>query len=113
MNKKKNEPPGGIVYSTDPDFKTNKEEKQQVPILPVQQKLKVLLDTKQRRGKAVTLVSGFTGLENGLEELGKKLKAFCGTGGSVKDSLVIIQGDQRDKVLQWLKNNGYINSKKI
>jgi translation initiation factor 1 len=76
-------------------------------------KLRVRLETKHRGGKAVTLVLGFEGKEEDLEELGKKLKNFCGTGGSVKDNEVIIQGDQRDKVLQWLTKNGYTLSKKM
>ena len=82
-----------------------------IPPTPI--KLKVLLDTKQRRGKAVTLVTGFTGREADAEELGKKLKTFCGTGGAVKEYQIIIQGDQRDKVLQWLQNNGYPNTKRV
>ena len=80
---------------------------------PASQKIKIVLDTKHRGGKAVTLVRGFIGKEADIEEMGKKLKNFCGTGGSVKDKEIIIQGDQRDKVLQWLLKNGYKNSKKI
>ncbi len=67
---------------------------------------------KQRAGKAVTLITGFAGKEGDLQELGKKLKTFCGTGGSAKNNEIIIQGDQREKVMQWLKKNGFVNTKK-
>ena len=114
MSKKKNNLSGGIIFSTDPDFKFESgSNASQETILPDLQKLKVRLDTKQRAGKAVTLVEGFVGSENDLEELGKKIKTFCGTGGSVKDNQVIIQGDQREKVVQWLLKNGFKNSKKV
>jgi translation initiation factor 1 len=108
MSKKKLTSFGGLVYSTDPNFKVEDDAPGDVDTLPpAQQKLKVKLETKHRAGKAVTLVLGFAGKEADREELGKKLKAFCGTGGSVKDGEIIIQGDNRDKVLQWLKKNGY------
>lgn len=112
---KKNKPDSkGFVYSTDPDFRFEEEEQQQAATLPpAQQLLKVRLDTKNRGGKAVTLVQGFVGMDEDLEELGRKLKNFCGTGGAVKDGEVIIQGDQRDKVMQWLQKNGYTKAKKI
>jgi len=111
---KKNKPDGrGFVYSTDPAFGFQ-EEKENVESLPAaQQKLKVRLDTKHRAGKAVTLIEGFVGQEQDLKDLGKKLKAFCGTGGSAKDGEIIIQGDQREKILQWLLKNGYSKVKKI
>jgi translation initiation factor 1 len=110
---KKNKPDNrGFVYSTDPDFKFEEDDRRpQETLLPERQKLKIILDTKQRAGKAVTLVTGFIGIEADLEELGKKLKNFCGTGGSTKDEAIIIQGDQRDKVLQWLLKNGYKQTK--
>jgi translation initiation factor 1 len=58
-------------------------------------------------------VEGFIGTINNLEDLGKKLKNFCGTGGSAKDGEIIIQGDQRDKILHWLLKNGYKQTRKI
>ena len=111
---KKNKPDNrGFVYSTDPDFKFEEENNVVETPLPDQQKLKIRLDTKQRAGKVVTLIEGFIGKIEDLEELGKKIKNFCGTGGSAKDGEIIVQGDQRDKVLQWLIKNNYKNSKKI
>jgi translation initiation factor 1 len=113
MSKKNKSDKLGFVYSTDPDFRfQHDEEKVTETALPQQQKLRVRLDTKQRGGKAVTLVEGFSGTEEDLQDLGKKLKNFCGTGGSAKDNEIIVQGDQRDKVLQWLLKNGYKNSKR-
>ena len=112
MNKKK---PGshGIVYSTDPAFRLEEDLPAEVTAPPGQQRLKIKLDTKQRAGKAVTLVEGFSGRKEDLEDLGKKLKTHCGTGGSVKDGIVIVQGDQRDKILQWLLKNGFASTKRI
>ena len=105
---------GGLVYSTDPNFKPEEESiEESETLVPAQQKIKVRLDTKRRAGKAVTLIEGFTGKLADREELGKKLKTFCGTGGSVKDGEIIVQGDNRDKVLQWLQKNGYTSAKKI
>ncbi len=103
----------GFVYSTNPNFNFQPEEEKTRETLPAyQQKLKVRLDTKNRGGKAVTLVEGFVGTEDDLVELGKKLKNFCGTGGSAKDGEIIVQGDQREKVLQWLIKNEYKLTKK-
>lgn len=102
----------GIVYSTDANLKP--EEKVEEETLPVhEQLLKVKLDAKHRGGKLVTLIEGFAGRNADLEILGKQLKAFCATGGSVKDGEIIIQGDNREKVLQWLIKTGYKRAKKI
>ena len=114
MAKKKIQSLSGLVYSTDPNFKLPEErEEARETIDPSQQKLKIRLDTKHRAGKAVTLVEGFVGTAADIEELGKKLKSFCGTGGSVKDGEIIVQGDNREKILQWLLKNGYKLAKKI
>lgn len=114
MNKKNKVDQRGFVYSTDPDFRFEEEQPSIAETIPpAQQKLRIRLETKHRGGKAVTLVTGFVGKEEDLETLGKALKNFCGTGGSVKDNEAIIQGNQRDKVLQWLLKNGYKASKKV
>ncbi|QHS61421.1 translation initiation factor [Chitinophaga agri] len=109
MSKKKfNTNTGGIVYSTNPDFKPESDEPEEIETLPpAQQQLRVKLDTKQRAGKVVTLVDGFVGKEEDLEKLGKELKTKCGTGGSAKDGLILIQGDYKEKVVKWLQDWGY------
>jgi translation initiation factor 1 len=113
MNRKNKPDSNGFVFSTDPSFQFEEQNENVETLLPKQQKLKIRLDTKQRAGKVVTLIEGFIGKNEELEELGKKLKSFCGTGGSAKDGEIIVQGDHRDKVLQWLIKNGYSSSKKI
>lgn len=114
MNKKSKSDKHGFVYSTDPNFQFQHEEENPAETLPPQQqKLKVRLDTKQRGGKTVTLIEGFVGTDEDLQTLGKSLKNFCGTGGSAKDGEIIVQGDQREKVLQWLLKNGYKQSRLI
>jgi len=113
MNKKSKTDTRGFVYSTDPNFSFEPEQNNLETLPPAQQKLKIRLDTKHRGGKAVTLIEGFVGKEVDLEDLGKKLKSFCGTGGSAKDGEIIVQGDQREKVLQWLIKNGYKQAKNI
>jgi translation initiation factor 1 len=103
-----------LVYSTDPDFTPETELPSAKETLePAQQKIKLRLETKHRGGKAVTLVENFQGTEEAMQEIGKKLKTHCGTGGSVKDGEILVQGDNRDKILQWLMKNGYKHSKKI
>ncbi|RYC71687.1 translation initiation factor [Spirosoma sordidisoli] len=97
----------GVVYSTNPDFNYQADEQPPAETLPpAQQNLKVWL-VKLGGNKVVTAVRGFIGSEADLAELGKQLKAACGSGGSAKDDEILIQGDHRDKVLAWLTNKGY------
>lgn len=108
MSKKKKNDQHGFVYSTDPNFNFQPEEQQEEHTLPpAQQQLKISLETKHRGGKTVTLVTGFIGTIDDHEELGKKIKQACGTGGSVKDGEIIIQGDHRNKVRDFLQKSGY------
>ncbi|MBX3242494.1 MAG: translation initiation factor [Chitinophagaceae bacterium] len=113
MAKKQKPDSRGYVYSTDPDFLKYEEPEETATLPPEKQLLKIILETKHRAGKAVTIVYGFEGRSGDLEELGKKIKTHCGTGGAVKDKEIIIQGDHRDKVLQWLLKKGYAKAKKL
>ena len=97
-----------VVYSTNPDFNYEYEQGfQEETLAPEKQNLKVVLDSKQRKGKTVTLIQGFIGTEEDLKELAKLLKNKCGTGGSVKDGEIIIQGEIKEKILTILREHHY------
>jgi translation initiation factor 1 len=100
-----------LVYSTNPDYIQPNEEAAKETLAPAEQMLRVILETKHRAGKTVTIVYGFEGADADLEALGKALKNFCGTGGAVKEGEIIIQGDHRQKVLQYLKQKGFARAK--
>lgn len=97
-----------MVYSTNPDFKydTSEDEEVETPS-PSKQRLIVAIEKKQRAGKQVTVVKGFVGKDEDLEALGKSLKTKCGTGGSVKEGEILVQGDFRDRIVSLLTSMGY------
>ena len=112
MSKKNTSRPDGLAYSTNKEFFNDFPEEESRETLPKEkQKLRVKLDTKQRAGKVVTLVDGFSGTNDDLEALGKQLKTKCGAGGRAKDGFIIVQGDYREKVIAWLKDWGYTLTK--
>ena len=97
-----------VVYSTNPNYQYEYENEEETATLPPErQNLKVVIDKKQRKGKTVTLVQGFAGSEKDLKALASHLKNKCGTGGSVKEGEIVIQGELREKVLNLLKEQGY------
>ncbi len=98
----------GTVYSTNSDFDYEYDEfEEEKTLVPEEQKLKVTLDSKKRKGKTVTLITGFVGREDDLKDLAKTLKTKCGVGGTAKDNEIIIQGKFRDRVIEILKTLNY------
>ena len=107
MSKKKSKKQG-VVFSTKTDYDYSYEEEFEEETLPPQQQdLRVLLDRKQRKGKNVTLVTGFVSSTDDLKDLGKTLKTKCGVGGSVKEGEIIIQGDFVLKIVEILQGLNY------
>lgn len=102
----KKEKNGGLVYSTNPNFKPDDEPEEETVMKPGEQQLKVYLD-RLGGGKLLTRITGFTGKTGDIETLGKLLKQKCGVGGSVKDREILIQGEHRDKVILLLLKEGY------
>jgi translation initiation factor 1 len=111
MSKKNKSQSSPLVYSTDPNYLPPSDEENIETLDPANQPLRVILETKHRAGKTVTIVYGFVGKDEDMNALGKLLKNHCGTGGSVKDGEIIIQGDHRQKVFQFLKQKGYLKTK--
>lgn len=109
MSKKSNNTP--IVYSTNPNYKPAHENDEHQTLPPAQQTLYLALE-RHGGGKVATVVENFIGTDNDLNTLGKQLKTKCGVGGAVKDGLIIIQGDNRDKAIAYLQTLGYKTKKK-
>jgi len=100
---------GGMVFSTDPQFEfdSDLENENEIALEPHKQKLIIRYETAHRGGKKVTIVTRFEGTENQLLELSKSLKKHCGTGGSIVEGEIIIQGDNRQKIKDYLQKLGY------
>ena len=99
-----------LVYSTEkaiPRKEKSAEKALQANVRPAQQKVTVRLDRKARGGKSVTVIEGLQMLQKEREELLKQLKARLGTGGTVKDTFLEIQGDHRDALMAALEKIGY------
>jgi len=64
-------------------------------------------ETKGRRGKGVTIITGLPGSSDALKKIASQLKARCGVGGTVRGRIIEIQGDQRDRLVKLLTADGY------
>lgn len=99
-----------LVYSTETgDLRKtgNSPFQSLVQVSADKQKISVTLDTKSRRGKTMTVASGFQDSPSALEKLLKQLKTRCGAGGTLEEGRILIQGDHRQKVIDALKKSGY------
>ena len=98
----------GVVFSTNTEYQyTTVQEEQPQTLSPSEQELRIWLDRKQRGGKTATVIRGFVGRDEDLNELARMLKSRCGVGGSAKEGEIIIQGDHRDRVVELLTKAGY------
>lgn len=98
---------GGFVFSTNKEFDLNSNDTDEVTPDPKEQFLEAHLDKKNRGGKTATVIKGFVGTAEDLKNLAKDLKTLCGVGGSAKAGEIIIQGNFRDKIMEYLKSKGY------
>ncbi|PKP02147.1 MAG: translation initiation factor [Bacteroidetes bacterium HGW-Bacteroidetes-9] len=98
----------GVVYSTNPDYRyASREVPEKATLPPQQQDLRVMLDKKLKGNKKATLVTGFVGSEKDLADLAKQLKNLCAAGGSSADGEILVQGDSRQKIMDFLIKKGY------
>jgi translation initiation factor 1 len=111
MSTKKINSFSSLVFSTNPDAMQPEPEEVTETLVPKQQLLRVRIEKKHRGGKTVTIISGFEGKDDDFLALAKQLKTKCGTGGSAKDGEILIQGEYREKIIAWLKEWGYTQTK--
>ncbi|MCB0431049.1 MAG: translation initiation factor [Flavobacteriales bacterium] len=97
-----------LVYSTDPDAVNRMgEDEEQEEVAPSDQLLTVHFEKKHRAGKPGTLIKGFEGSDEALQNLARELKSKLATGGTVKDGEIFIQGMFRDRILAFLQEKGF------
>jgi len=67
----------------------------------------ILCKYEKRKGKPITILEGYTGADADFKKLAKEIKSFLSVGGSYKNDTIIIQGDYRDKIMEFLKEKGF------
>ncbi len=99
---------GGLVFTTGSNPISDDESTDVGKINPSSIDLRVSLDRKKRKGKSVTLITGFDNFDNeDLKDLAKMLKSKCGVGGGAKEGEIIVQGDHVQKVIGLLQDEGF------
>lgn len=112
MGKKNSGKDKFVVYSTNPDFNYEDEGGDaDLDLNSSKQKLYVFLDRKQRKGKDMTCIEGFRGSANEMNDLGRELKTTCGSGGAVKEGLIMVQGNHVERIAKILREKGYNQTK--
>ena len=107
-NKDKKQQGGGVVYSTNPEYQFAGNQEVEPKTLPAQQQdLRVMLDRRLKGGKKATLITGFVGTASDLSDLAKQLKNLCAAGGSSSEEGILVQGDFRQKIMEFLQKKGY------
>ena len=100
-----------LVYSTDTSFLDPLRIAVDSSGIKKDMVIKISRQSKGRKGKGVTLLSGFRVSRTELKNLAKHLKKECCTGGTIKNELIEMQGDQRDKLIQLLTKMGFATQK--
>ncbi len=106
---------GGLVWSSDPEEqrhgdRARRSERASPPASfppPEKQTARLARSRKGRAGKAVVTIEGLELDDAGLRDLARTVRQRCGTGGTVKDGVIEVQGDIRDRVAQTLQELGY------
>ena len=96
-----------LVYSTESGRIKPQDDEPSRPKVKSDGIIRLQRETKGRKGKGVTLITGIELADPELKAMAKKLKQLCGTGGAIKDGVIEIQGDQRDTLLDYLSKQGY------
>lgn len=97
----------GTVYSTDENYDYTYDDFEEETFTISEQRLKAFIEKKGRGGKSAVVIKDFVGTSDDLNDLCKLIKQKCGVGGSAKDGEIIIQGDNRQKVMDILQKEGY------
>ena len=90
-----------------PDHEVSETEEETTESVLWLQEDPLLCKYEKRKGKPITIIEGYTGANNDFRQLAKEIKQLLGVGGSFKNEQIIIQGDYRDKIMEYLKEKGF------